>query len=117
MPKLQQQSGTANNATLAVSTATFVPGSFAATLLAASSTFATSGQSIPQIQTASAIERPGTVGQFGNVFSRSYDQEENREFEGAIARFYSKLLTDQEPLGREFEQVLHTNLWDLYARS
>jgi hypothetical protein len=117
MLQLQQQSGTANNATLAVSTATFVPGSLAAALLAASLTFATSVQLTPQTQTASAIERPSTVGQFGNVFSRSYDQEENREFEGAIARFYSKLLTDQEPLGREFEQVLHANLWDLYVRS
>ena len=30
---------------------------------------------------------------------------------------YSEFLADQEPLGREFEQVLHANLWDLYVRS
>jgi hypothetical protein len=117
MLQLQQQSGTANNATLAVSTATFGHSGLAAALLAASLAFAASGEPIAQVQSAIAIERPSTVGQFGNVFSRSYDQDENLEFEGAIARFYSKLLNDQEPLGQQFEQVLHANLWDLYVRS
>jgi hypothetical protein len=116
MLRLQQQSGTANNATLAVSSATLAPGVVAAALVAASLAFASSGQPIPQVQTANLLERPGTVGQFGNVFARSYDQE-NHEFEEAIARFYSELLAEQEPLGREFEQVLYTNLWTLYVRS
>jgi len=27
------------------------------------------------------------------------------------------LLKNQQPLGKEFEDVLHDNLWDLYERS
>ena len=34
----------------------------------------------------------------------------------ALANFYTDLLTGQERLGREFEQVLFENLWELYAR-
>ena len=30
--------------------------------------------------------------------------------------FADRLLTQQEPLGKEFEGVLHENLWDLYER-
>ena len=30
--------------------------------------------------------------------------------------FYSKLLTEQERLGTEFEKILFDNIWDLYAR-
>lgn len=37
-----------------------------------------------------------------------------REFEQSIGNFYARLLTNQEPLGAEFEKVLHENLWDLY---
>ena len=29
---------------------------------------------------------------------------------------YRKLLSMQEPLGKEFERVLYDNLWDLYDR-
>ena len=116
MAQLQQKSGTTNNAVLVVSSAAFIPDNFATALLAASLAFAISGQPLPKVQTANVIERPGTVGQFGNVFARSYNQE-NREFKEAIASFYSELLAQQEPLGREFEQVLYSNLWDLYVRS
>jgi predicted HAD superfamily Cof-like phosphohydrolase len=35
----------------------------------------------------------------------------------AHTTFYSTLLAKQQPLGREFEQVLYENLWDLYERS
>jgi len=116
MLQLQQQSGTTASATLVVSSAALIPGSLAAALLGASLAFATPGQPILHVHAASLIEQPGTVGQFGNVFSRSYEQD-GREFEEAIARFYSELLADQQPLGREFEQVLHANLWNLYVRS
>lgn len=115
MLRLQQQSGTANSATLTVSTATLGPGTLATAVLIASLAFASVEP--PQGHAASAIETPSTVGQFGNVFSQTYDQGENREFEAAIARLYSKLLADQEPLGREFEQALYKNLSDLYVRS
>lgn len=38
----------------------------------------------------------------------------NEPFNQKIVGFYSYLLTNQEPLGEEFEKVLHENLWDLY---
>jgi hypothetical protein len=34
----------------------------------------------------------------------------------AIVTFYSALLAKQERLGKEFEEVLFDNLWNLYAR-
>jgi hypothetical protein len=34
----------------------------------------------------------------------------------SIVFFYSTLLSNQERLGRDFEEVLFDNLWDLYAR-
>ena len=30
-----------------------------------------------------------------------------------VTNFYSQLLSRQQSLGKEFEQVLHDNLWDL----
>lgn len=35
-------------------------------------------------------------------------------FEQAISAFYTQLLSKQEPLDRDFEKILHDNLWDLY---
>jgi hypothetical protein len=34
----------------------------------------------------------------------------------SIESFYADLLSKQERLGKEFEQVLFANLWNLYAR-
>lgn len=34
--------------------------------------------------------------------------------ESELKKFYKNLLENQEPLGYEFEKVLHDNLWDLY---
>jgi hypothetical protein len=34
----------------------------------------------------------------------------------SLMAFYSRLMADQQDLGREFEQVLFENIWDLYAR-
>lgn len=31
-----------------------------------------------------------------------------------INGFYSKLIHEQESLGKDFEKVIHQNLWDLY---
>ncbi len=61
--------------------------------------------------------RPSTVGQFGNMFATVLPQPEIPDFEAAVAAFYSTLLANQEPLGKEFERVLHENLWNLYVRS
>jgi hypothetical protein len=33
-----------------------------------------------------------------------------------ISNFYASLLEQSEPIGREFEEVLYGNLWDLYER-
>lgn len=33
-----------------------------------------------------------------------------------LANFYEDLLARQQPLGRDFEEVLFENLWDLYLR-
>lgn len=35
-------------------------------------------------------------------------------FEEEVGSFFAHLLASQEPLGAEFERVLHENLWDLY---
>jgi len=35
-------------------------------------------------------------------------------FEILIGKFYACLLASQEPLGSDFEEILHKNLWDLY---
>ena len=70
---------------------------------------------VPPAVTLSA--RPSTIGQFGNMFPTVYPQPQTLDFEGAMATFYSTLLARQESLGKEFERVLHENLWDLYVRS
>lgn len=36
------------------------------------------------------------------------------EFKSIITDFFEKLALNQESLGREFEQILFENLWDLY---
>lgn len=38
----------------------------------------------------------------------------NVNFEDEIAAFFTRLSSEQEPLGAEFEKVLFDNLWDLY---
>jgi hypothetical protein len=43
-------------------------------------------------------------------FYENFSISENQE----IHSFYSKLLKNQEPLGKEFEKVIYENLWDLY---
>ena len=48
------------------------------------------------------------------VSSRSSLKQESTSFEGDVTDFFQKLSAEQEPLGREFEQVLFDNLWDLY---
>jgi hypothetical protein len=64
--------------------------------------------------TANPTQRSSTIGQ--NIFDNA-PQSTTIDFEGAITAFYSTLLAKQQPLGKEFEQVLYDNLWDLYVRS
>jgi hypothetical protein len=54
------------------------------------------------------------VGQSVYVFT-SPKQSETLDFEGDVATFYSTLVANQEPLGKDFERVLYDNLWDLYV--
>lgn len=37
----------------------------------------------------------------------------DEEFENELGRFGTWLSSQQEPLGKEFEEVLQDNLWDL----
>ena len=86
-------------------------------LLAASLAFASQApEPRPVLPTVRIAERPSTVGQL-NIFGIGLTQPRQSDFENAIAEFYSTLLASQEPLGNEFEKVLHENLWDLYVRS
>ncbi|MFC5498114.1 hypothetical protein ACFPOE_11260 [Caenimonas terrae] len=48
----------------------------------------------------------------------TYDLEKPAlAFEDGVGQVFSRLQAAQEPLGREFEQVLIDNLWNLYSRS
>jgi hypothetical protein len=68
------------------------------------------------LPTVNYVETSSTVGQFRNVFAHGYEAEV-ADFETSIADFYSTLLADQEPLGKEFEQCLYENLGDFYVCS
>jgi hypothetical protein len=57
-----------------------------------------------------------TFGKYTNSFTGEYENL-SVSFEESIASFYAQLLTMQEPLGKEFEQVLYDNLWDLIVRT
>ena len=52
---------------------------------------------------------------FGQYTKLSIREQQSSEFifEETMASFYANLLSKQEPLGKEFEKVLHDNLWDL----
>jgi hypothetical protein len=60
-------------------------------------------------------ESSSTFGQYTNSFTGEYETP-ILSFEENVASFYAQLLTMQEPLGREFEEVLYDNLWDLLVR-
>lgn len=56
---------------------------------------------------------PKSYATYGNFITGEYYQ--NRyNFEESVGKFYAKLLSNQEPLGADFEKVLYDNLWDLY---
>lgn len=57
-----------------------------------------------------------TFGKYTNSFTGEYENP-SVSFEETIASFYAKFLSTQEPLGKEFEQVLYDNLWDLIVRT
>jgi hypothetical protein len=63
-------------------------------------------------QEISIQEHQKTHGQYNSVFQLEYEHS-SLSFEEAVTSFYANLLANQEPLGKEFEQVLYDNLWDL----
>ena len=50
------------------------------------------------------------------MFMEQYEQPE-MDTDVRIVEFFAELALKQEPLGKEFEQVLHDNLWDLLVRT
>ncbi len=61
-------------------------------------------------------ETSNTFGQHVNSFTGEYENPIFR-FEENIASFYAQFLGMQEPLGKEFEEVLYDNLWDLFVHT
>jgi hypothetical protein len=49
-----------------------------------------------------------------NILTGHYPSSEKTIFEAVVTSFFKELTLNQEPLDREFEQVLFENLWDLY---
>jgi len=60
-------------------------------------------------------ENSKTFGQYTSLFTE--EEDSSLSFEEAVASFYAQLLSKQEPLGREFEQVLYDNLDALLVRT
>jgi hypothetical protein len=58
---------------------------------------------------------PSTFGQHVDLFTTTPFAATSGPGHG-LEEFYADLLDKQERLGREFEQVLFENLWNLYAR-
>jgi hypothetical protein len=67
---------------------------------------------VSNIRSYQASRNTSTLG------TASYVENETLTFlsEEPLVSFFTKLLSTQERLGEEFENVLHDNLWDLYAR-
>lgn len=57
-----------------------------------------------------------TFGRYTNVFTGEYE-DVSLNFEENVSSFYAQLLAIQEPLEKEFKQVLHDNLWDLLVHT
>lgn len=57
-------------------------------------------------------ESSRTFGQYMNLFTGEYETR-RLGFEEKVTMFFAELLGMQEPLGKEFEEVLYDNLWDL----
>jgi len=61
-------------------------------------------------------ESSKTFGQYTNAFTGEYE-DISLNFEENVASFYEQLWAIQEPLGKEFEQVLYDNLWNLFVHT
>ena len=61
-------------------------------------------------------ESSNTFGQHVNSFTGEYENQ-IFSFEENVASFYTQFLGVQEPLGKEFEEILYNNLWDLLVHT
>jgi|ERR1700730_3603825 len=61
------------------------------------------------------ILSPSSFGEHAYIFSAARLAPISTA-ESELQTFYADLMTKQERLGKEFEQVLFDNLWNLYAR-
>jgi len=52
--------------------------------------------------------------QLSSVFAGNSIDSIDQQLITAVSNLYATLAQESEPLGEEFEQVLHENLWDLY---
>lgn len=105
---IQQESGTASGASSIMT-------SFIKPLLVAG--IAVQGlQPTPSYPLYVINESPKTFGQLANPFTGECEATD-REFEEVVTSFYATLLARQQPLGKEFEDVLDENRWNLYVRS
>jgi hypothetical protein len=62
------------------------------------------------------VESSKTYGQYANPFTGEYNSS-RLGLEETVMAFYQQLLEKQEPLGKEFEQVLYENIWDLLVET
>jgi hypothetical protein len=44
-------------------------------------------------------------------------EENNEIFKNILMEFYKNLLEQQKPLGKEFEQILNDNFWELLVET
>jgi hypothetical protein len=95
-------------ATVFIAGSAIAPGSVAASR----DTLNLSGNDVRIVE---ICESSNTAGQLLTPYA---DEDNNIfDFEGELMSFYTKLLSEQEALGEEFEGVLHENIWDLYIRT
>lgn len=97
-------------------------GYLTASLFSLSICFAPNAQALPQkssdgfnIKNTKYITQtvPSTYDQNRNGLTGDFTNNAD-PFVEAVTNFYSRLLIDQTRLDSDFEQILHSNLWDLY---
>lgn len=70
-------------------------------------TYVSSSPSIGESNTLSSLPKPQL--QFSE---ESFSSEHHTKT--FLTSLYTNLIENQQPLGKEFETILHENLWDLY---
>jgi hypothetical protein len=71
-------------------------------------------EDISQKRDYQTISTSSTYGNFNNPITGDFQKVVKHNFESIVSNFYANLLSNQIPLGNEFEKILYENLWDLY---